>query len=125
MGLFTCSLTASYNLPHIHNTMKVLIALSCLLAVALASPSPKNAFTCDLCVDIITDIDEFLTSDTTEQQIVDFVKDICHALGQLIAGFEATCNFLIESQLPAIIDGLVADNLNPTQVCTDIMAACP
>merc|ERR1712058_217313 len=104
-----------------HHKMKVLIALACLLAVASCLPQPKNEFTCDLC----TDIDEFLTSDTTEQQIIDFVKEICHALGQLIAGFEATCNFLIESQLPAIIDGLVEDNLNPTQVCTDVMGACP
>merc|ERR1712029_1072529 len=85
--LFTCSLTTSHNLPHIHNTMKVLIALFCLLAVALASPSPKNAFTCDLRVDIITDIDEFLTSDTTEQQIVDFVKEICAALGPSSPGW--------------------------------------
>merc|ERR1712133_71966 len=105
--------------------MKVLIALACLLAVALASPSPKNAFTCDLCVDIITDIDEFLTSDTTEQQIVDFVKEICAALGALISGLEETCNFLVQSQLPEIIEGIVNDNLNPTQVCTDIMGACP
>merc|ERR1711909_237768 len=88
-------------------------------------PSPKNAFTCDLCVDIITDIDEFLTSDTTEQQIVDFVKEICAALGALISGLEETCNFLVQSQLPEIIEGIVNDNLNPTQVCTDIMGACP
>merc|ERR1712098_411133 len=97
--------------------MKVIFALCFLLAVVSCAPQTKNEFTCDLCIDIITDIDEFITSDTTEQQIVDFVKEICHALGQLISGFEATCNFLIESQLPAIIDGLVADNLDPTQVC--------
>merc|ERR1712106_667656 len=77
------------------------------------------------CVDIITDLDEFLTSDTTEEEILNFVKEICHALGSLIPGFKATCNFLIESQLPAIIDGLVADNLDPTEVCTNVMGACP
>ena len=38
---------------------------------------------------------------------MDFVKELCHALGQIIPGFEATCDFLIESQLPGIIDGLV------------------
>ena len=58
-------------------------------------------------MDIVTDIDEWLTSDKTEQEIVDFVKELCHALGSIIPGFEATCNFLMESQLPGIIDGLV------------------
>ena len=38
--------------------------------------------------------------------------------------FQATCNALVESQLPAIIDGLVNDNLNPQEICTQI-AACP
>ena len=38
--------------------------------------------------------------------------------------FQATCNALVESQLPAIIDGLVNDNLNPQEVCVKI-AACP
>ena len=52
-------------------------------------------------MDIVTDIDEWLTSDKTEQEIVDFVKELCHALGSIIPGFEATCNFLMESQLPA------------------------
>jgi hypothetical protein len=37
---------------------------------------------------------------------------------------QATCDALIESQLPAIIDGLVNDNLNPQEVCLKI-AACP
>ena len=50
---------------------------------------------------------------------------ICSALGAIIDGFEATCNLLVTSQLPAIIEGFVNDNLNPTQVCTDIMGACP
>ena len=62
-------------------------------------------------MDIVTDIDEWLTSDKTEQEIVDFVKELCHALGSIIPGFEATCNFLMESQLPGIIDGLVREGI--------------
>ena len=84
---------------------------------------------------MVTDIDEFLTSDTTEQQIVEFVEQVlpisllhppqlCAALGAILPDFEATCNALVESQLPAIIDGLVNDNLNPQEVCVAI-AACP
>ena len=50
--------------------------------------------------------------------VYDILNDIkiCAAVGSLIDGFEATCNFLIQSQLPAIIEGFVHDNLDPTQV---------
>jgi len=106
--------------------MKFLLAFACLVAVSMAAvPQTKNAFTCDLCKDIITDLDEFLVSEQTEQDIIDFVKEICAALGALISGLEATCNFLVQSQLPEIIEGIVNDNLNPEQVCTDILVACP
>ena len=49
---------------------------------------------------------------------------ICSALGAILPDLVATCNALVESQLPAIIDGLVNDNLNPQEVCNSI-AACP
>merc|ERR1712076_133660 len=102
-------------------------ALLCLIASAsaLVLPNPnskaENDLTCKICVDLVTDIDEFLTS---EQQIVEFVEEICHALGLISADLEATCIALVDSQLPAIIDGLVNDNLNPQEVCTAI-TACP
>merc|ERR1711893_13394 len=105
--------------------MKVLIVLSCLLAVSLAATGPRNELTCEICTDIITDIDNWLTSDKTEQEIIDFVSGICKTLGDLIPGFEATCNFLIQSQLPNIVDGLVHDNLDPNQVCESVLGACP
>ena len=56
-------------------TMKAVLALlSCLLASTLSAP--KNDLTCSICVDIVTDIDNFITSDTTEQQIVEFVEQV-------------------------------------------------
>merc|ERR1712098_713166 len=105
----------------IHKMIKVLSVLSCLVAVGLAAAAPRNELTCSLCTDIITDIDEFLTSETTENEIIAFVEQLCSALGQIIDGFEATCKFLVESQLPAIIEGLVNDNLKPEQICTDLL----
>ena len=36
----------------------------------------ENALTCAICIDLVTDIDEFLTSDTTEDQIVQFVEQV-------------------------------------------------
>merc|ERR1712098_943930 len=107
----------------INTEMKaVFVLLSCLMATALCAP--KNDLACSICVDIVTDLDNFITSDTTEQQIVEFVEQICSALGAILPDLVATRNALVESQLPAIIDGLVNDNLNPQEVCNAI-AACP
>merc|ERR1712236_86247 len=103
-------------------TLYLFVLLSCLVVSSLSAP--KNDLTCTICVDVVTDLDNWITSDTTEQQIVDFVKEICAALGAILPDLEATCNALIESQLPAIIDGLVNDNLNPQEVC-DSIGACP
>merc|ERR1712062_818308 len=77
--------------------MKVLIVLASLVL-------PRNDLTCSICMDIMQDLDDFITSDTTEQQIGDFI---------------------IQSQLPAIIDAFVHDNMDPTQVCTTVFGACP
>merc|ERR1739845_77841 len=97
----------------------------CPCSCPCGAPRPRNELTCQICVDIVTDLDNWLTDDKTEQEIVDFVKQLCAALGQLIPGFQATCDFLIESQLPSIIDGLVNDNLDPTTICTQTLGACP
>merc|ERR1711875_95535 len=83
-----------------------LFLLSALVASSQAVPKSRNELTCSICIDIITDLDNFITSDTTEDQIVAFFKELCHTL--------------METQLPAIIDGLVNDNLNPQQVCDSI-----
>merc|ERR1712183_668487 len=73
-----------------------------------------------LSVNGVTDIDEFLVSEPTEQQIVEFVEQLCQAIGAILPDLVATCNALVEAQLPSIIEGIVNDNLNPTEVCTSI-----
>merc|ERR1711922_119244 len=97
-----------------------------LLLSALAAPKASNQLTCNICVDIITDIDEFITDTTTEDQIVAFFKEICHTLGSVMGSptLEAECNAMFESNLPTIIDDLVNKNLDPMTVCTNI-ALCP
>ena len=108
------------------NKMKAaFFLLSALVASSMAVPKSRNELTCSICIDIITDLDNFITSDTTEDQIVQFFKELCHTLGGLLgASIEEQCNALMETQLPAIIDGLVNDNLNPQQVC-DSIGMCP
>merc|ERR1711997_1316511 len=82
-------------------------------------PEPKDLL-CDICIDVITDLDQWLTSDSTEDQIVEWIEQVCDLLSALVP--EAICKSLIESQIPAIIDGLVNDNLNPQELCGSIGA---
>merc|ERR1712064_239361 len=91
------------------NKMKAaLFLLSALVASSQAVPKSRNELTCSICLDIITDLDNFITSDTTEDQIVAFAKEICHTLGSLLgASLEAQCNAFMEAQLPGIIDQIV------------------
>merc|ERR1711942_140263 len=112
-------------------TMKVLIVLSCLAAVTLAKPSSPsshemlaNEMTCGVCKVAIAKFDEWITSEKTEAEIVKAVDQVCNALGNLIPGFKETCIKLVESQLPAIIEGLVEDKLSPNQVCTEMLKLC-
>merc|ERR1712212_64294 len=109
-------------------TMKVFWA-SLVLAVLSAILPPtsthplEESLLCNICVDILTDLDSWLTSDSTEGEIVEWVSQICHTLGQLISpDLESTCNLVIGAQLPAIIDGLVEQNLDPRTVCESIGA---
>merc|ERR1712112_252895 len=75
----------------VSNIMKVCLVLSCLLALSAAVPAanfrrlvqPRNDLTCNLCVTLLTQLDDFITSDTTEGEIVEFVEQICSALGSL------------------------------------------
>merc|ERR1711862_895120 len=102
-------------------------------SLALMQPLPKDLLRdqgpetkdllCDICIDVITDLDQWLTSDSTEDQIVEWIEQVCDLLSALVP--EAICKSLIESQIPAIIDGLVNDNLNPQELCSSIGACTP
>merc|ERR1712058_40854 len=104
--------------------MKFFLAIiSCLLAASHAMPQSKS-LPCDICVDVITDIDEFLVDPATEEEILSYAYEICHLLGNILPDLETICIDLFNSQLPAIIEDLVENQLNPTQVCTNL-GMCP
>merc|ERR1711936_1353597 len=95
------------------------LSLAVLSLLLLTSRSVKGSKspTCDLCIQIVTAIDDFITDATTEQEIIDFVEELCATLGWPL---DDLCDSLVESYIPAIIDGLVSDNLNPGDVCKAI-----
>merc|ERR1712051_436312 len=93
--------------------------------LALVQPLPREQpetkdLLCDICIDVITDLDQWLNSDSTEDQIVEWIEQVCDLLSAIVP--EAICKSLIESQIPAIIDGLANDNLNPQELCSSIGA---
>jgi len=87
-----CQKTFQSLSPQSYSIMKSLVALLALIACAssLVLPQEKadNELLCSICVDLVTDLDNFITDDKTEQQIVEFVEQICHALGAISKDLE-------------------------------------
>merc|ERR1712024_25248 len=104
----------------------ITVALALLIIASAAQAGkveqPKDLL-CDICVDIVTDIDEWITSDSTMDEIIQFVEGLCSLLS-FDPTLEKICDSIIENNLPEIINGLVNDNLNPTEVCASI-GMCP
>ena len=46
------------------------------LGASASASAPGNVLFCDICVDIVTDIDQFLVSDPTEQAVIEFVSQV-------------------------------------------------
>merc|ERR1740131_708487 len=102
----------------------LLLVFSCLVVSSLSLPRDSNDLTCSICVDVVTDIDQFITDYTTIEQIMDFAKQLCAALGLILADMETECNKIMDEQLPAIIENLVNEQMDPQTVCNTI-GACP
>ena len=87
--------------PHLHSRICLLqtkgIAtigkeLKNKVILILCNVKDGNALTCAICIDLVTDIDEFLTSDTTEDQIVQFVEQVHFYLFPLtLLGLRTIC----------------------------------
>merc|ERR1712241_1122548 len=118
MGVLTEN-RSSKMLSLLFSSLLISSSLALVQPLSRDQPEPKDLL-CDICIDVITDLDQWLTSDSTEDQIVEWIEQVCDLLSALVP--EAICKSLIESQIPAIIDGLVNDNLNPQELCGSIGA---
>ena len=63
--------------------MMLQLAASLLLLSSLVSceqaEQPKDLL-CDICIDIVTDLDEWITSDSTMADIIEFVEGVSMSL---------------------------------------------
>merc|ERR1711993_99085 len=121
MGVLTEN-RSSKMLSLLFSSLLISSSLALVQPLSRDQPEPKDLL-CDICIDVITDLDQWLTSDSTEDQIVEWIEQVCDLLSAIVP--EAICKSLIESQIPAIIDGLVNDNLNPQELCSSIGACTP
>merc|ERR1711884_163020 len=119
----------------------VAVLLLAGLALASASALPKSAKTsparlsyrqamkakgigCDICTLVVTEIDKLIVADQTMDELVVLVEGLCSAIDGLFPGAGATCNALVETYLPQIVEGLVNNQLSPASVC-GLLTLCP
>ena len=71
-----------------------------------------------------TKIDKLIVADQTLDQLIELVEELCSGIDGLFPGAGATCNALVETYLPQIIEGLVNNQLSPASVCATL-TLCP
>ena len=114
-----------------------LIVLLAGLCMASAIPAKKvspvmtykqamraKSIGCDICTFVVTEIDKILVAAETEQAAIDAIEQLCAQLDSIFPGATASCNALVETYLPQIIEGLVNNQLSPASVC-GTLTLCP
>merc|ERR1712142_971947 len=96
------------------NTMRALAGFfSFLYLFSPATAEQVTGATCDLCLAVVEGLENFITDDTTMDQILDKVEEICSSLGPL----EGLCIQTINSYLPDIIENILEGQLSPMNIC--------
>merc|ERR1712029_158072 len=142
MGLSFSPLLTSRGSNLTKNMKAVAVLLLAGLALASASALPKSAKSspvhklsykqamkakgigCDICTLVVTEIDKLIVANETMDTIVETVEQLCSGIDGLFPGAGATCNALVETYLPQIIEGLVNNQLSPASVCATL-TLCP
>merc|ERR1712027_105540 len=111
-----------------HKMQLQMLTLATVLVTLVSMVSSSGVHTgdntkdlmCDICQDIVRDLDEWITSDSTIDEIVHFADGLCDGLGWIGQDLADLCKQLMDDNLPDIINGLVNDNLAPEQICVNI-----
>merc|ERR1712179_894308 len=94
--------------------MKLLVfVLSTLSVLSPGQATAGSSATCDLCIAVVEGLENFITDDTTMDQILAKVEEICSSLGPL----EGLCIQTINSYLPDIIESILEGQLSPMNIC--------
>ena len=72
---------------------------------------------CDICTFVVTEIDKILVNDEVTDALIQEVEKLCTSLDNVFPGAGASCNAIVETYLPQIIQGLVNNQLSPSAVC--------
>merc|ERR1719369_378105 len=75
---------------------------------------------CEICIDLISQLEDWLTEETTMDEIIAYVETFCEALGGMLQGI---CEGLIEMYLPDLLEQL-ANGLEPSAVCSSVLGDC-
>ena len=78
-------------------------------SMAMATASPN----CDLCVQIVDAIEEFVLAGETMDDIVNKMEQFCTTLGAL----QPLCESFIEKFLPGIVEDILHNQLEPCAIC--------
>jgi len=87
--------------------------LFALIFLLLTFFTPPASFSgegelCDICIDLVTLLEEWITDETTADEIIAYVEQYCSQLGLLAS----ICEGLVETYLPDLLDQL-AQGLPP------------
>jgi hypothetical protein len=88
-------------------------AMGMLRAVA----GPVDGVECDVCKEVLKILDQYLSMNSTGNEIEKGLLDLCH---DLPSDDQSDCTFFIQTFGPEIIQFLITDLLNPDTVCDEI-----
>ena len=86
----------------------------------LSVQEPKNVFTCTICTDLVTILDENLTNNATLSEIESFLDAAC----DILVGLEQDCKDFVAANLETVVDLLVNEYLSPDEICNSL-SLCP
>lgn len=116
LGADPCTRGPSYWCANLNNAAQCAAVSNCQQNGLLGGPNGNVE--CELCKYAITELDNYLSSNATDEKILAELEKVCDILP---SGDQPACKAFIDSEGPALIQYLVS-KLDPTTVCGEIHA---
>ncbi|KAJ5072527.1 hypothetical protein M0811_01542 [Anaeramoeba ignava] len=88
----------------------------CSMIGLCATPKAPRGIECTVCEMIMELLDNFLKDNHTDQEIEQFLENVCNMLPSFLSG---PCDSLVQEYLPQIIN-LIVNGVTPDQICSMI-----